>query len=675
MKFPIWAEQLTQIAQRAKPAWKMFALGSVVGATLGLHLTSHTFVIGFSVLLTGFLSATLCSVTRTLLLYFLVISGSSAALKMIMVMNGNDELPQATVLSVVLVLLCAGLYLFCRMHVERGWLDSLQAGVITLSILAFWLVISLPSRMNPVFYAYLLNEDNGTVFDVTARFLRDRSISESHFANSGWLTGTVQNLSALVSTVGSEASSSSIEVIGFVLRVYVLIAALSSVTSGLLIANAAAMRQSNNYLTFIWAGIGVVFGMPWIMGTIQPGHLAALVAILCAQLLLALTQLPTGDSSFAKRQIHSGLLLLVSLTLGGAWYPLQPLSIALAAGFFAKAISDLWRERNRVPRLVASILLVFSLLLLVLIVRYVLSFSYMGNIETVLSMFSLKGAVASIGQPMQFVILGGVIWVAVRARMPSLRWVIWTLLIYVALIHSVSYFLGESPAYGAAKTLFVLAAALFSELVREVAYCAKSTQHSRHRHLIASTAVGGLCLFIFSADPFSNFAFMVSNRPEAGNYEGLKKALQDPNRVTICLTTDPDYTDYEMYKCSRIALGAQGIHDSPYKSLMYGNLCQVQSKEMFAIPAESLERLRIIVSNPKRMTTGEGCGRRSWAGEGQDEDPRYLLGWTTAIPWGKVELIDLQGNQVTPSFDYLRSDGGYEEREIVALEEQLKAGE
>jgi len=675
MTAPSRLEKSTSIESTEKADWKILALGAAVGVVLAFHLSESPLTVGLSAALMGTLSMILRSITRSLLLYFLVLLSTSWFLRILMIMSDNDELPQTFVLSVVLAMLFAGLYLFTRIPIQRGWLDSLQAGVIMLSILAFWLIVSLPSRMNPVFYAYLLNEDNGTVFDVTARFLRDRSLSVSHFANSGWFTGTVQNLSALVTTAGPAVSSSSIEAIDSVLRVYVLIAALSSVMSGLLVAHAVASRRTDNHMTFVWAGIGVVFGMPWIMGTIQPGHLAALIAILCVQMLLALTRLSTEDFSFSDRQIHLGVLILASLALGGAWYPLQPLSIVLAGGFFAKALAELWRERHRMSRFVSVLLISCGLLLLFLATRYVLSFPYIDNIEAVLSKFRLRGAVASIGQPLLIVIIGGAIWMAMRAGMPPMRWVTLSLLVYVALIHAVSYFQGESPAYGAAKTLFVIAAALFSELVRELACLTRSAQNHRYRQLIASTAVGGFCLFVFSADPFSNFAFMASNRPEPGNYEGLEKALLDPNRVTICLTTDPDYTDYEMYKCSRIALGAQGIHDSPYKSLMYGNLCQTPSEEVFAIPAESLGRLRIIVSNPQRLTTGEGCGRRSWAGEGRDEDPRYLLGWSTAIPWGKVELVDLRGNPVTPSFDYLRTDGTHEESEIVALEASLRVDE
>jgi len=631
-------------------------------------LSSWWLVVLVSVLVFGVLSVLLGSVNRVLFVMFVSLVVCSWALRMLMVVSGVGSVALGAFLVLLFAVFAVLVFMSRRWWVSRSWVDSVQAGVVTLSVLVLWFVVSVPARSNPLFYAFFMGEDNGSVFDVSAQFLWSGSFTPATFYNGGWLTGVLQALSSFVSTRGISNPAGALEVIDAVTRTYVLFGALSSVVAALTVVSASAVRIVSWVWRFAWAGVGVVVSLPWVMGTIQWGHLSALVAIVCVQVLLATATPHLGQRSSAERLIYSSTLVVLALSLGGAWHALQPFSILLTSGFVIHCLVEMVSTRKESSRL--SVVLIF-VLFLVLSSRYLASFTNLLDRENVLTIIQYGGGVTGIGQPLLLAMLGGAIWLAVRASSVSLRWVVYALVLYVMVLNSVSYFLGGSPMYGAAKTMLVVVGALCPVVVAAVV--SRFGAVVVPSRLAAAVSVGVLCLFVVSEAPFSSFAAVAANRPQEGEYRGLESVLRQSDRRTVCLSTADDNRDYEMYKCSRIMLGAQGLHDSRLNVFMGGNLCGVSSAALYEIPREMLENIRIIVSDPNRLSTGEGCGRRGWAGVDLDDDSKYLLGWTSAIPCGKVEIVDVAGIRVTPSFEYLRSDGAYEEQEINILEATLSS--
>ena len=645
-------------------------IGGCVGGVVGVLLSSWWLVVLVLVLVFGVLSVLVGSVNRVLLVLLVSLVVCSWFMRL-----GIDLFGVGSVVFNVFLLgwlfVFAGLVLVSRRWwVSRSWVDSVQAGVVTLSVLVLWFVVSVPARSNPLFYAFFMGEDNGSVFDVSAQFLQGGSFTPATFYNGGWLTGVLQSLSSFVSTRGVSNPTGALEVIDAVTRTYVLFGALSSVVAALKVAGAVATRVTSLVWRFVWAGVGVVVSLPWVMGTIQYGHLAALIAILCLQVLLVVAQYRVDESVSGERFVHSVILVVLALSLGGAWYPLVPFSLAVIGGLLVNLLLprlNKWREQPLgSTTLAVCCLCVGALLLSAYFSDFYRELTDRGS---VFSIIQYGGGVTGIGQPLLLAVLAGAIWLAVRALSSSVRWVVYALVSYVMVLNSVSYFLGGSPMYGAAKTALIVVGALCPVVVAAVVVRFGGVLVPSR--LVAAVLLVVLCVFVVSVEPFSSFATVSSNRPQEGEYRGLEKVLSEPDRVTVCLSTGDDNRDYEMYKCSRVLLGAQGLHDSSLNVFMGGNLCSVNSAAMYAIPRETLENLRIVVSNPGRLSVGEGCGRRGWAGANLEDDLRYLLGWTSAIPYGKVEIVDEAGNQIVPSFEYLNGDGAYEEQEIAALEATL----
>jgi len=657
---------------------KSSALGLLIGIAVFAHLTSHVGVLVIAVCFFVTVATILRSANKALLLIFVSIVAGSGLIRMLMVVAGLESFPtRVLALIVLLLVLASALVLRKQDSLNHGhsWFFSRSAELLTLAIIVFWLALSSPLRFDPVFYIYHLGEDNGAVLNATARSLESKTLTPSTFSNSGWLTGSIQVLLATITTIGTPIPVGGIEVIDATMRTYALVAALTSVVAGLVLAEAGARRGAQGILLGAWAVIGVTFSAPWIMGTIQWGHFSALVAIMCLQLLLALGQ-EDLSSLIPQREFFSGVtLILASLSLGGAWYPLQPLSIILSAGFasavmFAKVRKN--QETTKHPVLVAGSL---ALVITGIVGFSVVSSGYLSRIDETLQLFKTDGAVTRIGQPLLSVLLAGTMWLGIRPSSLSARGLAYSLIGFLTCVSSISYFLGTTPRYGAAKMSLVLLAAACPFVLRAIVLELKVMPRNReHRDALLAVFIGGLTLLVVSAEPYSSLAFMLTKQPSSSNHLGLQAALSDKTQTTICLATEPDYTDYEMYKCSRIALGSQGLHDTSLNAFMRGNLCDVETRELYSIPASTLENLRIVLSNPSRLSAGEGCGRRGWAGEGLDDDSAYLLGWTSAIPWRKVELFDLSGNRVQPSFDYLIGSEDYSDTEIMSLIERLQVG-
>ena len=647
--------------------------GAMGGVLIGFFLTSQLSILFIFAVIFGLASFLLRSVVRSLLIVFLSVSVSAWFLRIAMATFEIQSVSIYIFISFTLLLLTSAIVGSRNYWTQRSWLDSAQARGVCFSVLAVWLFLSWPSRSNPLYYVFLMGEDNGSVLDASAKFLREASLTPATFSNGGWLTGALQSLAVFTSTRGSPEPSAALEVIDAVTRTYALFAALTSLVFSIALLNVLSQGQNSvktRLWPYAWAGVGTAASLPFILGTIQWGHLSALIAMLCVLVLVTLSGQLDTQLRVAERMLLATSLVVAAVSLGGAWYPLQPISIALAAGIVVRLLWWVVRDWRKWSRFRLAFL-VFALgLLIVLGVNYSLSFKYLLNTENVLRIIQYGGGVARIGQPILLLILVGTIWLAVTTVSTHLRWVIYSLITYLLVLYSISYFQGATPQYGAAKTALIVLGALTPFAIGIFTLkCLVGTRNLGQA--LMAVVVGVSAVFVIAAEPFSSFATIVANRPRSEDYQGIRSSLNDSSRTTVCLATEQGF-EYSSYKCSRVLLGAQGLHDSPLRVFVGGNLCGVDSLAIKLLPTSVLENLRIIVSNPERLTTYDNCGSRGWAGEAMVDDPtNYVLGWTTHIPWGKVELRDQLGNIVQPSFSYLSQYGDYEESEIAALQLSL----
>jgi len=139
--------------QRFESGPKLFGVGALVGATLCFFLSSYPLALLTAALGIGALSLLLKSVNRALLLLALVVLMSALTVRFLTSTPRFASLSFAGYLFVFFTALGVGALLMLRFQKERHWIDTTEAGFVTLLILIGWLITSAPFRANPVGYA------------------------------------------------------------------------------------------------------------------------------------------------------------------------------------------------------------------------------------------------------------------------------------------------------------------------------------------------------------------------------------------------------------------------------------------------------------------------------------------------------------------------------------------
>jgi hypothetical protein len=645
--------------------WPMTGVGLVLGVFVAAFVTSSPpLIIGVALA-----NAVLTYVTRSSIIPLLVAVPSLAfvgAISYSVLINGTvTEIPLVVFVSAFITTFSVGFVLASRVKLARGALTDIHVNIWSLVLTGVWLILTMPSRNNPVFYAFLMGEDNGSIYDVAHSLLRDRSISVSSIDNSGWFSGIVLAAVSVTTSLGSQ-DVVSLQSVDVVTRAYAAVAGSFAIGSTIIFMRLMTAHGRS----FRKRGLTAVFGFlattPWAMAATYWGHFGALVALLTVGFTaFTATTLP-NSSLLGLRRVHVVAMLLGSLAIGGSWYPLLPLSLWLFFGLLIiVTFSALRQLMNRDVRLV-YLVVATVVAVAVVAVMYGQSFAHLLDLENILRISKYSGGVSRIGSTIVIFTVVGVLIQAFRIAQPALTFTVISLVAAVLGAITLNYFQGlQSPEYGAAKLTGIVVGALFVFALPPVFGLFQSVLRNGYGNFVMPALIV-FGLFVFSVSPLYDLGRFIVAQPSSSAYLGPQRALTEENRTVVCIATSKGY-EYQQYKCSRVLLGAQGKHNSEYRVFMAGNLCSVASEHLHEMEPDKLKRLTVIVSDPSQLSSVDDCQARGWAGSGLLKNDKYLTGWTSAIPWGSVKIYDFEGNVVTPSFDYLRKYDDYSDEDIQLL--------
>lgn len=174
-------------------------------------------------------------------------------------------------------------------------------------------------------------------------------------------------------------------------------------------------------------------------------------------------------------------------------------------------------------------------------------------------------------------------------------------------------------------------------------------------------------------NPFADLVKVAVGWSRVSGSPGIQQALENHPKPTVCLATAKG-AEYAMYKCNRLVLGAQGLQESELEVFISGHLCQVGSDALAKLPVATLTDLQIVISDSERLSTADDCQSRGWSGPRTVDDPIYLTGWTSALPWGLIDVYSLkEGTRVEPNFDYLKGHTEYSSTDLKVMSRRLTA--
>lgn len=148
----------------------------------------------------------------------------------------------------------------------------------------------------------------------------------------------------------------------------------------------------------------------------------------------------------------------------------------------------------------------------------------------------------------------------------------------------------------------------------------------------------------------------------------VKARLKFPNRTPLCLNTDAGVGRSESaYECSRLSIGLVGGDRSEFSQALntfqWANICTLNADVAAkAWSGEFFKTISIIVTNRNRLSAENDCHTLEFTEtdfspygkfDGFDVWP---VGWLSSIKWPLIEVMDMTGESVTPSFDYLITD-------------------
>ena len=528
--------------------------------------------------------------------------------------------------------------------------------------LIIWLVISTPVARNTVGHVYSWGEDNANLLDSVSQILTGHgAVTEQHLGGTGWLLTPVVGLGTLM----VHGTTTPLQTISGVAHLYMLAGWAVSLMFGLIVAGAWGAGSQKPSNTSSWFWVGTLFSFPWIAIAFLWGHINSLMAT--ATLLFAV-----GISTRVPSRMHDrGLLnklVIVCLgifAIGGMWLPAGPVALVSVLILILLNVNRLCgRQNSRVSQ--ATLLISITAFIIFLLVESDLTTRLKPS--TIASLNELVGGVSTIGVPLVGVIIVGfVMFVQQTHKQTLLPGAL--LLIFMSACTSLlllGFFQSGEPQYGALKLLTVVLGSTAPFALRAL----RNKVTATHPLTVLAVIVGLVLTHVFAYSPLADAMKVARNWTSVQSQPALTLMLANPERPAVCLATDKD-SYYEMYKCSRLVLGAQGLQSSDLSVFIGGNLCLVDSDELYALDRARLASLQVLISSPQRLTSIDNCQARGWAGRTLPDSDSYVLGWLSAMPWGEVALWGQEGSRVRPEFGYLRESSDYSNYDVAWLTRQL----
>jgi len=595
--------------------------------------------------------------------------------------------------GLALGLLLAGTSVVSHFVTRRWMVERLNTGLLAgiLVLIGFVAVCMRPESDTDVLARLVsMGEDNGSFLSNFATTLNRGDVElvpasgGDMSSESGILLGVFVAVVSAVFRLGQN-SAGGLDPARVLLRSYDLLVIAFTVTSAILAAMSAGKR-SGHIGQRIAASVGAAIALSFALGMTATGHFTALLVSLWTVLALVLILLGNAENQVMW------VAAFFFLSAGQAWYPMTSivfLAILVAAFFGLEALKRDFRERNA-----KRLAIVGASLLAVIGVYYSSFLAFLWNTDYVDQVVARGGSYSTIDWKLTFLILLGANLFTALDKASQRTWLLVPLIsmaLAAVMVTYLSRVTGNlTPQYAVFKLLYVVSAIVapvFSgRLVGLVIHWLEDL--GGVRYVVAPLVVFGI--FLAYGEPMSTIS-RVRQVPAAPQWaEGVARSLnEEPSKAVSCIDTRPPGFSYDAYLCSRLMMGVAGVHPPRYtwtnrtseqRDYSYvnaqigaGNICMTDSQIIADIPAEDWRDVSLVISSTSMLSSVDDCQNKGWAGRGiVDDHDKWLLGWLTDIPWGKVSLYSYDGKSIVPSFEYLKEFDFYTSEDLKRLESMLR---
>ena len=661
-----------------------FLVGSIFGLPIGLLISSNISIV-FLVCL--FSAVTVCLTKSIFILWQLPVGASSSVAVLILVIQ--TAWPNYVIDGRLLLILFAvfwGIYCFVLRQESSYPLDTkLVVPLVVLALTSSFFIIFQPwGAIDGFLRISQFGEDNGSwlnnlAYSVTPDGTR---LSSDSGVSGGVLLGVI---SALAGTLirARQNSGENFETAALILwRLYLLLMLFGSAS-----ALCLCLKRINSNSRSLNAAAGLFatsLSIAFMSGLMGPGYFTAVIAVVW--LLSTLSLFQVSDNNSGKLEMVCRILAVCNLiVVGEAWFPSYIIGCLLviylvienstkALDTFGKTLSSRNPNFNTQTKIWSSVLTV-TVLGAVGILFFVFSpnafVSYVSSREKFEEIIRTGGNIG-IANPL---FLLGVVVLATGStfeagrQSKNLNRLIISMSASAAAIIMLALLLPPNELrYGPSKLFVVIAAGLSPLAIGTLGVWYQQKLRGGWQMATSFVVVLTLCTALLGG-PVTSLLNLTRVDAQPPWVEAVIKArLKFPNRTPLCLNTDAGVGRNESaYECSRLSIGLVGGDRSEFSQALYtfqwANICTLSADVgAKAFSDKFFETISIIVTNRNRLSAENDCHTLEFTEtdfspygkfDGFDVWP---VGWLSSIKWPLVEVMDMTGESVTPSFDYLITD-------------------
>jgi len=249
--------------------------------------------------------------------------------------------------------------------------------------------------------------------------------------------------------------------------------------------------------------------------------------------------------------------------------------------------------------------------------------------------------------------------------------------------------------YGASKFYVVVAATLAPAAFAKVGQWLQS-KYQVTNQMIATLVVLSLLFAMQMGSPIGSMSMFSRPDSKPAWFDSVIEAkLRYPERIPLCLNTDRGVGRSEgAYVCSTLSIGLAGgdrstrlaggdrstrlaggdrstrlaggdrsTFSQALYTFQWGNICTISADQAHAAWSDDFfKKISVVVTNKNRLSAENDCHsleftKTSISPYGKlDGFDVWPVGWLSSVKWGLVEVVDMQGDSVSPNFNYLVDD-------------------
>ena len=664
-------------------------LVATYGIPVGLLLSPSPMVVLFFCAL----SVVTAHVTKSVLLFWqLPIVGVSAVTLLVLILGRlwpNYSINGEFLLIIFALVWISACYLLRENKATsmEGWM-ALPLAVMSL-LFSMYAVIQPWSPIQGFLKIVQFGEDNGSWLNNIAHSITTNGseLTSQSGVSGGSLLGVISALSAFVIRA-VQRGSENFDPAGLVLwRLYLFLMLLSCAS-----ALSIFLKQTNSKKTSFNLGLGslvAIVSISFSSSIMGPGYLTALIAVAWLSSTLAFLLIADVESRRLKYFVATAAAINLAV-IGEAWFPMYLItSLVLALLICERAVNivkfrkfDFQFERlviknNKlgvVAIAVTSALLTFIGYLLLSQFMNSVFFSYISSPSRLKSLIGTGGNVG-LANPLlttALIVVAGLATLQTtnQKMMHSFNRVVFSAILGGASVIGLSLMTPPNYEirYGASKFYVIVAATLAPAAFAKVGQWLQSKYQATNQ-MIATLVVLCLLFAMQMGSPIGSMAMFSRPDSKPAWFDSVIAAkLRYPERIPLCLNTDRGVGRSESaYVCSRLSIGLAGGDRSTFSQALYtfqwGNICTISADQAYAAWSDDFfKKISVVVTNKNRLSAENDCHsleltKTSISPYGKlDGFDVWPIGWLSSVKWGLVEVVDMQGDSVSPNFNYLVDD-------------------